>query len=435
MPTSMRHGPDVLTGRARHAMSRVLAGGRLGWRGALPFIGPAVVASVAYIDPGNIATNIEAGARHGLGLLWAALLANLIAMLLQAMSARLGIVSGRNLAELSRQHFPRWRIGMWLASELAAMATDLAEFLGGAIGLSLLFHLPLLAGMLVTAVVSYAILLLGNRGFRPFELVIAGLLAAIGLCYLLEVLLLAPQWERFARQALTPHWEAGGALMLAVGIVGATVMPHAIYLHSGLTQARLAPLGEGETRRLIRYSNREVAGVLGLTGLVNLAMIVVAAAAFHDGVHNGVTEIETAYATLTPLLGGASAVIFLFALMASGISSSAIGTLAGQIVMQGFVDFRIPVWLRRLITMLPAFAVVALGFNTTQALIVSQVVLSVVLPLPMICLIALSRRRDVMGVFASSRLETAAATLATLLIMGLNALLLLQVCGFGRPLG
>src|SRR6266850_2672291 len=276
----------------------VLAGRRPGLRGYLAFAGPAVMASVAYMDPGNFATNIQAGAKYGYDLLWVVLLANVIAMLFQGLSAKLGIVTGKNLAEMCRAQYSRpVALSMWVVSEIAAMATDLAEFLGGAIGLALLFGLPLLAGMVITGVATYAILTLQRGGFRPIELLIGGLVGVIGASYLVELLIAPPDWSAAAFHAVVPHLDDGEAVLLAVGIVGATVMPHAIYLHSGLTQDPVLPRTNGERRRLIRFSNREVVLALGLAGLVNMAMVAMAASVFHHG-HEDIAQIDTAYRTL-----------------------------------------------------------------------------------------------------------------------------------------
>jgi manganese transport protein len=404
----------------------VLTGERGGFRAALAFAGPAVVASIAYMDPGNFATNIQAGAKYGYGLLWVVLLANVIAMLFQSLSAKLGIVTGRNLAEMCRDRFPApvvW--AMWVASEIAAMATDLAEFLGGAIGLSLLFHMPLLAGMGVTAVVTYALLMLDGYGFRPLELIIGSIVGIICVCYLVEMFVVPVDWAAAAYHTVTPQIVDAGALLLAVGIIGATVMPHAIFLHSGLTQARVPVHDDSERRRVLHFSNQEVVIALAIAGLVNMAMVMMASGAFHAG-HPDVAEIETAYHTLTPLLGAGAAGVFLVSLIASGVSASTVGTMAGQMIMQGFVGFRIPVWVRRLVTMVPAFVVVALGVNTTNALVISQVVLSIVLPLPMITLIIFTSRADIMGSFANSKLTRVAAIVATAMVLGLNIVLIAQ---------
>jgi manganese transport protein len=425
--------PPSLSEKAVAATASILRGRRGGVGGYLAFGGPAVIASIAYMDPGNFATNIQAGAKYGYGLLWVVLLANLIAMLFQALSAKLGIVTGRNLAEMCRDEFPKPIVGaMWVVSEIAAMATDLAEFLGGAIGLSLLFNMPLLAGMVVTAIVTYGILMFQSRGFRPLELIISSLVAIIALCYLVEMFIAPVDWAAAALHTVKPELADAEALLLAVGIIGATVMPHAVYLHSGLTQDRIPAAGDREKRIVVRISNWEVLIALAVAGLVNMAMVMMASSAFHAG-HADVAEIETAYRTLTPLLGIGAAGIFLLSLIASGISSSVVGTMAGQMIMQGFVGFRIPIWLRRLITMAPAFVVVGLGVNATSALVVSQVILSIALPLPMIALLLFTRRPDIMGAFANSRLTNAVALIGTAVVLALNGILILQTLGVPIP--
>jgi manganese transport protein len=428
------YGQATLTNRATLAGSEVLAGRRRGLRSLLPFAGPAVIASVAYMDPGNFATNIQAGAKYNYNLLWVVVVANIIAMIFQALSAKLGIVTGRNLAELCREQFPRPMVwGMWIGSEIGAMATDLAEFLGGAIGLSLLLGMPLLAGMVITGIATYAILTLQRGGFRPIELLIGGLVGVIGASYLVELLIAPPDWSAAAFHAVVPRLDGGEAVLLAVGIVGATVMPHAIYLHSGLTQDRVLPRTDGERRRLLRFSNREVMLALGLAGLINMAMVAMAASVFHHGGHEDVAQIDTAYRTLIPVLGSGAAGVFLLSLIASGLSSSAVGTMSGQVVMQGFVGFRIPLWLRRLVTMAPSFAIVALGIDATQALVLSQVMLSLILPVPMIALLILTRRRDVMGSYANGRVTTVTAVAAAAIVLVLNLLLVLQIAGVPLP--
>jgi manganese transport protein len=422
-----------LTERTVATAQAVLAGQRGGWRAYLAFAGPAVIASIAYMDPGNFATNIQAGAKYGYGLLWVVLLANLIAMLFQALSAKLGIVTGRNLAELCREQFPRpvvW--GMWGVSEIAAMATDLAEFLGGAIGLSLLFQMPLLAGMVITGIVTYGLLMFESFGFRPIELIIGSMVSIIALCYLVEMFIVPVDWVSAAFHTVTPQLADAQALLLAVGIIGATVMPHAIYLHSGLTQSRMPVRNDGERRKVLRFSNQEVIIALAVAGLVNMAMVMMASGAFHAG-HPDVAQIETAYHTLTPLLGIGAAGVFLVSLIASGVSSSTVGTMAGQMIMQGFVGFKIPIWLRRVVTMVPAFVVVAMGVNATNALVVSQVVLSIALPLPMISLLMFTRRADIMGQFANRRLTQAAALIGTAVVLLLNLFLIVQTCGIPIP--
>jgi manganese transport protein len=390
------------------------------------FTGPAVVASIAYIDPGNFATNIQAGARYGYSLLWVVLSANLVAMLFQALSAKLGIVTGRNLAELSRAYFPQpIPFLMWVGSEIAAMATDLAEFLGGSIGFSLLFGMSLLSGMAVTAIITYAILMFGGARFRRIELSIGAFVAVIGVCYLIEVFIAPVDWGSAAIGLVTPQIPDRDALMIAVGIVGATVMPHAIYLHSALTQSRTLLSSDEERARVLRYSNREVIAALCVAGGINLAMVMMAAGAFNSG-HPEVAEIETAYHTLTPLLGAGAAAAFLVSLIASGVSSSVVGTMGGQVIFQGFFRRRIPVWVRRLVTMTPAFVVVALGVSATKALVVSQVILSLTLPIPMAALVILSGDKLIMGRFANTKVIQGLATASAGLVLLLNAVLIYE---------
>jgi manganese transport protein len=419
----------TLSDRTVAAGREVLAGRRRGMRAFLPFAGPAVIASIAYMDPGNFATNIQGGARFGYLLLWVVVLANLVAMLFQALSAKLGIVTGQSLAQLCRTHFPRPLVyAMWIASEVAAMATDLAESLGAAIGLSLLFGLPLLVSLLVTFAATYILLLLQGRGFRPIEMVIAAFIGVIAVCYLIELFIAPPDWRAFAFHAVVPGLAGPESVTLAVGIIGATVMPHAIYLHSSLTQSRVPARNDQERRRIIGYSNREVLVALGIAGLVNMAMMAMAAKVFHQG-HAEIAAIETAYHTLVPLLGIGAAAVFMTSLLASGLSSSVVGTMAGQTIMQDFVRFRIPLSVRRLVTMVPAIFVVAMGVDSTQALVLSQVVLSLVLPVPMIALLVLSGRRDVMGAFVSRRVTQMAAVVAAAVVLALNTVLLLQTAG------
>ncbi len=423
----------TLSERTDAKIREVLTGQRRGVGSLLLFAGPAIVASIAYMDPGNFATNIQAGSGYGYSLLWVVMMANLIAMMFQALSAKLGIVTGRNLAEMCHDQFSTpVRIVMWIVSEIAAMATDLAEFLGGAIGLSLLFGMPLLAGMAVTAVVTYGILIFDGRGFRPMELIIGALVSVIGICYVIEMFIAPVDWAAAGLGVITPSMPDAAALTISVGIIGATVMPHALYLHSGLTQHRATARNDAERKTLLRFSNWECVIALAVAGMVNMAMVIMAAAAFHAG-HTDVAEIETAYHTLTPLLGGAAAMVFLISLMASGMSSSAVGTMAGQMIMQGFVGFHIPIWLRRLVTMLPAFVVVLMGVNTTDALVYSQVVLSFALPIPMIALVMFTRNPAIMGSFANKRLLDIAAIVGTVIILCLNAVLLLQTFGVPVP--
>jgi manganese transport protein len=408
------------------AAARAALDGRLrGIRAILPFIGPAFIASVAYIDPGNFATNIQGGSAFGYNLLWVVALANLMAMLLQTLSAKLGLATGQNLAELCREHFPRPVVYMmWAASEVAAMATDLAEFLGASIGLNLLFGIPLIYATLITGVVTYVILTLERYGFRPLEAVITALVGVIAISYVIETVFSRPDWGQVVLHTVLPWEGSTQSVLFTVGIIGATVMPHVIYLHSSLTQMRIIPRSEKEARRIFRWSIPDVVIAMGVAGLINMAMLYMAAATFHFHGFTGIADISSAYKTLTPLLGGAASVVFAVSLLASGLSSSSVGTMAGQVIMQGFVGFTIPVWIRRLVTMLPVFIVVLLGVNPTETLVISQVVLSFVLPLPVITLIMFTSRKDVMGSLVNKRITTILASMCGAVIVILNVVLL-----------
>jgi manganese transport protein len=412
------------TQRSEFAARAALDGNRRGLRALLPFAGPAVVASVSYMDPGNFATNIQAGSTYGYQLLWVVVVASAIAMLFQAMSAKLGIVTGKNLAQLCRQEFS-WPVvfTMWIASEVAAIATDLAEFLGGALGLSLLLHVSLLLGLMLTGLITLFILGLEKNGFRPIEMVTAALVGVIGVSYLGELAIAPADWPAVLMHSVVPEIHDRHAVTLAVGIVGATIMPHTLYLHSSLTQNRTMPRDDAERHLLIRFSNREVLIALGFAALVNLAMVVMSASEFSRSAP-GLSDIAVAYRTLIPAFGMGAAVLFVISLAASGISSSVVGTMAGQVIMQGFVGPHVPVWVRRLLTMAPAFGV-ALCCNTMTAMVLSQVILSFVLPLPMIALVILSSRKSVMGDFVMGGRDRWVAIAATVAIVLLNGILLL----------
>ena len=422
-------------GHATRVAARAALDGKLrGLAALLPFLGPAFIASVAYVDPGNFATNIQGGSAFGYRLLWVVVVANLMAILLQTLSAKLGLATGKNLAELSREYFPRPIVYlMWIVSEVGAMATDLAEFIGASLAINLLTGLPLLVAALITGLITYLILLLERRGFRPLEIVITALVAVIALCYVLETLFSRPDWAQVGLHMVVP-WEGNSAsVLLSVGIIGATVMPHVIYLHSSLMQQRIVPKSEQEAKRIFRRTIPDVVLAMGLAGLVNVAMLYMAAATFFTHGQHGIADISSAYKTLTPLLGVAAGLVFAISLLASGLSSSTVGTMAGQVIMQGFVGFTIPVWLRRLLTMLPAVVVVALGWDPTQTLVFSQVVLSFVLPVPVIALVIFTRRRDIMGVLVNRKITTALAILCALVILLLNVLLLYQNFGGTLP--
>ncbi len=399
-----------------------------GWvRATLSMLGPAFVASIAYVDPGNFATNIQSGARFGYLLLWVVLVANLMAMLIQYLSAKLGIATDRSLPELCRDHYSRpvsW--GLWLQAEVMAMSTDIAEFIGAAIGLNLLFNVPLLPAGLITGVIAFSLLELQRRGFRRFELAITGLLGIILLGFLYEVLRIGPSASDSAL-GLVPSLQGGSSLYLAVGIVGATVMPHAIYLHSALTKRRMPVRNDAERARVLRFERTDVVVALGLAGLVNMAMLAVAAELFHGRAgYANVSSIEQAHAGFAQLAGGGAALVFAAALLASGTSSSSVGTYAGQIVMAGFVNLRIPLFARRALTMTPALILLAIGVSPTGALILSQVVLSFGIPFALIPLLLLTRRSDVMGVHVNRRATTLAAGAISALIIALNFFLLYQ---------
>ena len=420
---ALEHIPEEAGTRA--AARAALDGNKKGLLAFLPFLGPAFIACVAYIDPGNFATNIQGGSAFGYNLLWVIALANLMAMLLQTMSAKLGLATGHNLAELCRLQFRKPVVyTMWIVSEIAAMATDLAEFLGASIAINLLFGIPLLYATLITGVVTYLILTLERHGFRPIEAVITALVGVIAVCYLIETFFSRPNWGQVGFHTVVPWLGGTQSILFSVGIIGATVMPHVIFLHSSLTQHRIIPRSEKEARRIFQWSIPDVVIAMGLAGLVNMAMLYMAAATFHAHGQSNVADINTAYQTLTPLLGGAASIVFAISLLASGLSSSTVGTMAGQVIMQGFMGFTIPIWVRRVVTMIPAVLVAAIGFNPTSTLVISQVVLSFVLPLPVITLIMFTRRRDLMGTLVNKPITTWAAIACSVVILGLNIWLL-----------
>jgi manganese transport protein len=393
---------------------------------ALAMLGPAFVAAVAYVDPGNFATNISGGAQFGYLLLWVIVAANLLAMLIQNLSGKMGIATGRNLPELCREHFPRqvtW--GLWVQAELVAMATDLAEFVGAAIALNLLFGVPLFEAGIMTAIVSFAVLGLQRRGHRRFEVVIAGMLGVVLLGFLYDTLRIGFD-AGGAAAGLVPGFDGTDSVLLATGILGATVMPHVIYLHSALTQSRVPAESLEEKRRVLRFQRIDITIAMGLAGLANMAMLIVAAALFHDRGLTGIDTLEEAYKGFDVLVGSGAALAFALALLASGLASSSVGTLAGQVVMQGFIARTIPMVLRRLVTMLPALVVLAIGVNPTNALVLSQVVLSFGIPFALIPLLLLTRRRDIMGGLVNRPITNVAAAVAAGMIIALNLFLLVR---------
>ena len=426
-------GPIRKVGSAGASSDRTLAaaraaltgGRRVSLRAALPFVGPAFIASVAYIDPGNFATNVQAGSRFGYLLLWVILASNLMAVLLQTLSAKLGIATGRNLPELCRIYLPRRAsVGLWVVAEIGAMATDLAEFLGAAVGFNLLLHVPLFIAGLITGATTFAILGFQRYGFRPLEAVITALVGVIAGSYLVEIILARPQAGPVVFHTFTPLLHGSSSVLLAVGILGATVMPHVIYLHSALTQNRVRPRNGREARRIYTFERVDVWIALGIAGLVNGAMLIMAAAAFNSSGHTQVATLETAFRTLTPLLGHAASTLFAIALIASGLSSSAVGTMAGQVIMDGFIGWSIPLWLRRLVTMAPALVVIGIGLDPTSTLVISQVVLSFVLPFAIVPLLYFTGRRDLMRGLVNRRSTRILGWAVAGIIVALNVVLL-----------
>ncbi|HEX6542969.1 MAG TPA: Nramp family divalent metal transporter [Ktedonobacterales bacterium] len=428
---NLRHKFVTSSARTIQAGEQSLAAtGRFSLRGILPFLGPAFIAAIAYIDPGNFATNIQAGAQYGYLLLWVILASNLMAILLQTLSAKLGIATGKNLPQLCREHLPRpVSTGLWVVAEIGAMATDLAEFLGAAIGFNLLFHIPLLLAGILTGIATFAILGLQRFGFRPLEAIIATLLGVIAISYLIETFLARPAAGQIVYHSLVPQFAGPGSVLLAVGILGATVMPHVVYLHSALTQNRIQPRNEQDKKRILRFERIDIVIALGLAGLVNGAMLFMAASVFFASGHNEIGSLENAFHTLRPLLGDASSIIFGVALLASGLSSSTVGTLAGQVIMEGFLGWKIPTWARRGLTMLPALIFIALNANPDQTLVISQVVLSFVLPFAIVPLLLFTGRKSVMGELVNRRVTQIAGWVVATIILGLNLFLIAQTFG------
>jgi manganese transport protein len=392
----------------------------------LAMLGPAFVAAIAYVDPGNFATNIAGGSKFGYLLLWVVLMANLMAMLIQYLSAKLGIATGRNLPELCRERFPKTAsVGLWLQAEVIAMATDLAEFVGAAIALNLLFGVPLFVAGLLTAVVSFAILGLQSRGYRRFELVIGGMLGVILLGFLYETLRIGGDTGDVAR-GFVPSFAGTDSVLLATGILGATVMPHVIYLHSALTQTRVKGRSDNHRRRLLRFQRVDVLLAMGVAGIVNMSMLAAAAGLFHANGITGVDTIEGAHAGFRDMVGPSASLAFALALLASGFASASVGTYAGQVVMQGFIGRTIPLAVRRLVTMAPALVVLAIGVNVTQALVFSQVVLSFGIPFALVPLILLSRDHGVMGSMVNRQRTTIGASIVAAMIISLNGFLVFE---------
>jgi manganese transport protein len=410
------------------ARARLILSGKSkksGFAQLLPFLGPAFIASVAYVDPGNFATNIQGGAQFGYTLLWVIMASNLMAIIIQTLSAKLGIATGKNLAEQCREHFPPWLTKlMWVLMELVAIATDLAEFIGAALGFNLLFGIPLWIAGILTAISTVIILALERRGFRPLEAVISTMVGVIAISYVIETILDKPAWGLVVYHSFVPQLPNTEAILLATGILGATVMPHAIFLHSSLTQDRIVAKKPAQLKRLYRFEQIDVLIAMGVASLVNGAMLIMAASTFHTAGASSVGTIEQAYRTLEPLLGKASSAFFGISLLASGLSSSSVGTMAGQVIMQGFLHRSIPVWIRRLTTIVPSLIVIFLGLDPTRTLVLSQVILSFGLPFAVIPLVMFTRRKDLMGVLVNKKITTIIAGFVAVLIVCLNFFLL-----------
>jgi manganese transport protein len=415
---------ETVTARAAH---EALRGKRRGLRALWPFLGPAFVAAVAYVDPGNFATNISGGAQFGYLLLWVILCSNLMAMLIQSMSAKLGIATGKNLPEVCRERFPRpVTLFLWVQAEVIAMATDLAEFIGAALALNLLFGIPLFPAGLMTAVGAFAILELQRRGFRPLEAAISSLVGVIVIAFAFQMFYAQPEGDRILAGLFTPQFAGTESVLLAAGILGATVMPHVIYLHSALTQRRVVGRTEEEKKKIFRFELVDVVIAMAIAGTINASMLIMAAALFHANGLTGVGDIDLAFEQLGVQVGSTSAILFGVALLASGFSSSSVGTMAGQVVMQGFINRRISLFLRRFITMLPALVILAIGVNPSRSLVISQVVLSFGIPFALIPLLIHCRNRNVMGALINRRITTGIASVVVTLIVSLNVFLLYQ---------
>jgi manganese transport protein len=428
-PAARSEAEQALPGEAAVAAAahRALSGEARGFSRLWPFLGPAFIAAVAYIDPGNFATNISGGAKFGYLLLWVVLAANLVAMLVQSQSAKLGIATGKNLAELCRERFSRrTSIGLWLQAEVVAMACDLAEIVGAALGLNLLFGIPLFPAGLIAGAGTFTLLALQRRGFRRLEAAITVLVGVVVVAFAYELMDASPDGSEVARHLFVPGFDGTGSILLATGIVGATVMPHVIYLHSALTQNRIVGRNDDERRRILRFEKIDVVIALAIAGAVNLSMMIVAAALFHGGGLTGIETIEGAYTGLQRLDSQGAATIFGIALLASGFASSSVGTMAGQVVMQGFIHRQIPLFLRRAITLAPALLILAIGVNPTDALIGSQVVLSFGIPFALVPLLSIASKREIMGELVNPRwLSVLAGAIAALIIV-LNVFLLYE---------
>ena len=420
-------GPDVSNKKTIDAAKSVLRGTskRGKFANLLPFLGPAFIASVAYVDPGNFATNIAGGAQFGLTLLWVIVASNLMAVLIQSLSAKLGIASGRNLAEMCREKFPNWFVKfLWVLMELVAMATDLAEFLGAAIGFNLLFGIPLWIAGILTGIATFIILGLERKGFRHLEAVITAMVGVVAVSYVIETIIVKPVWGEVLFHAFVPQFKGSESILLATGILGATVMPHAIFLHSALTQGRIVVKKPAQLKRLFKFEQIDILIAMGVASLINMAMLVMAATTFHNQGITSVGSLDVAYKTLEPLMGKASSAVFGISLLFSGLSSASVGTMAGQVIMKGFLHREIPVWIRRLVTMVPSMIVIAIGLDPSRTLVISQVLLSFGLPFAIIPLVIFTSEKKTMGVLTNRKITSVLAYIVAGIIVVLNVFLL-----------
>ncbi|MDI4571551.1 Nramp family divalent metal transporter [Bacillus altitudinis] len=408
------------------AAERALEGKVKGFRRLLPFLGPAFIAAIAYIDPGNFATNIAAGSKYGYLLLWVILISNLMALLIQSLSAKLGIATGKNLPEIAREEFPKpVSIGLWIQGELVIIATDLAEFIGAALGLYLLFRIPLLEASIIAAIGSFAILELQRRGYRALEAGITGMLFVVVIAFAVQTFVAKPDLASVAGGLFIPRFEGTDSVLLAAGILGATVMPHAIYLHSALTQRRVVGRTEKEKKLIFRFEFLDILIAMVVAGAINASMLIVAAALFFK---NGlfVEDLDVAFQHFGTLAGPVSAILFGVGLLVAGLSSSSVGTLSGDIIMQGFIQYRIPLYVRRLITIIPPIAIIASGVNPTSALVMSQVVLSFGIAFALIPLILFTSKKRIMGNLTNARWVTGISWVIAALVVALNLFLIMD---------
>ncbi len=415
---TVQNGIDVLNQTSK----------KRGFERILPFLGPAFIASVAYVDPGNFATNIQGGASFGYELLWVIFWANLIAMFIQALSSKLGIATGKNLAEIIKDKYPKWLVWFyWIQAELIAIFTDLAEFIGASIAFQLLLGVPLIWGAVLSGISTIFILLFQNYGFRPFEAVIAVLLGVVAFSYITELFIVKSNGIGILRGTIVPSFSGTESIYMAAGILGATVMPHVIYLHSALTENRINVKDEVRLKKLHKFNLIDVSIALGIAGFVNMAMLIMASSTFHFSGHQDISSISTAYMTLIPLLGSAAGFIFALSLLASGLSSSAVGTISGQVLMQSFVNFKIPIWVRRIITMVPSLLVIAIGVNPTSVLVFSQVVLSFGIIFALVPLIQFTRDEKMMKSLVNKKITNFVAWIVASSVIALNLFLIYQV--------